>query len=447
VKLINYFDHFLVEKVNLNPTRMDLLDTRTTAITNFLKRDEIFGPLLKTTIPQGSFAQRTIIRPRADGTFDADVLIHLDPVPDWEWCEYVGKLYTALGRSPVYQDMRHRRTRCVYVDYADEFHVDLVPYVEIDGRGYITNRKTDSSEFTDPKGFTGWLNDQNRVAGGNLIKVIRLFKHMRDITWGFSVKSVILTTLIGERVSAVAEMLDAGCYADVPSTLRKVAADLDDYLQANPLLPAIVDPGGTQDRFDERWDQAGYTTFRAKVNALRVKADEAFYAADRDTSLAAWQAIFGAGFVAPPASTASSSRNGLIVVRGKSLVPTERFLDKDFGIPFALNGHTVTISGQVTAKDGFRPYRLKDNNFQVQKRRRLIFKVESCSVPGPYEVYWKVRNTGTEAETAGGLRGEIRKRGSQITETTAYAGPHWVECYVVRGNHCLARARHTVTIF
>lgn len=49
--------------------------------------------------------------------------------------------------------MPHRRTRCVYIDYADEFHVDLVPYIEIDSRGYITNRHTGEREFTDPKGF------------------------------------------------------------------------------------------------------------------------------------------------------------------------------------------------------------------------------------------------------------------------------------------------------
>lgn len=68
-------------------------------------------------------------------------------------------------------------------------------------------------------------------------------------------------------------------------------------------------------------------------------------------------------------------------------------------------------------------------------------------MPGPYEVYWKVRNTGREAEAAGVFRGEIRKRGPDITETTAYAGLHWVECYVVRGNCCLACARHRVNIF
>jgi hypothetical protein len=168
MKLIKYFDAFLENTVNLNPARMELLDTRTTAIENFLRQDEVFGPLLKTTIPQGSFAQKTIIRPRPDGTFDADMLVHLDPVPDWDACEYIGKLYTALGRSPIYAEMRHRRTRCVYIDYADEFHVDLVPYVESNGSGYITNRKTDDFELTDPKGFTGWLKDQHRITGGHL---------------------------------------------------------------------------------------------------------------------------------------------------------------------------------------------------------------------------------------------------------------------------------------
>jgi hypothetical protein len=244
MKLIKYFDAFLENTVNLNPARMELLQTRTIAIENFLRQDEVFAPLLKATIPQGSFAQKTIIQPREDGTFDADLLVHLDPMPDWAACEYVGKLYTALGRSPVYKGMRHRRTRCVYIDYADEFHVDLVPYVESNGLGYITNRKTDSFELTDPKRFTGWLKDQHRITGGQLIKVIRLLKYVRDTTYGLNVKSVILTTLVGQRVSAFRATLNPGCYADVPTTLKTVVDDLDDYLQQNYYLPTILDPGG-----------------------------------------------------------------------------------------------------------------------------------------------------------------------------------------------------------
>jgi hypothetical protein len=446
MKLIKYFDAFLENAVNLNPSRMDLLDTRTAAITDFLKHDEVFGPLLKSTVQQGSYAQKTIIRPRADRTFDADLLLHLDPMPDWAACDYVGKLYTALGRSAVYKDMRHRRTRCVYIDYADEFHVDLVPYVEFGGRGYVTNNKTDQFEHTDPKGFTGWLKDQHRIADGHLIKAIRLLKYVRDITWGFSVKSAILTTLVGERVGEIAKLLDTGCYADVPTTLKTVVDALDDYLQQRSLLPAIVDPGGTGDRFDERWDQAGYAAFRTKIHALRAKIDEAFDAEGIDAGLTAWQAVFGDAFKAPAPAASIDGRGALVVVEGKARPVTERFLDRDFGIPFSLDGHGVRMVGRVAPKNGFRHYPLPDHGNRVEKGRALIFEIKDCTVPGPYEVFWKVRNTGQEAQQAGCLRGEIKRGGQTLRETTAYTGPHWVECYVVRGGRCLAVARQAVDI-
>jgi hypothetical protein len=443
MKLVRYFDAFLENTINLNPARMELLDTRTIAITNFLKGDEVFGGLVKTTIPQGSFAQQTIIRPRKDGTFDADLLIHLDPIPDWEACEYVGKLYTALGRSPVYKEMRHRRTRCVYIDYADEFHIDLVPYVE--SNGYITNNKTNEFELTDPKGFTGWLKDQNRITGGHLIKVIRLLKYVRDITWGVSVKSVILTTLVGERVAEIIKAIDPGCYSDVPSTLKRIVADLDDYLQRNPFLPAITDPGGTGDRFDERWDQDGYTSFRNKIKALRKKVDEAFDAEGTEASVTAWQAIFGDTFKAPVTTTAAG-RGATILVAGKALPVTERFLDRDLGIPIVSSPYAVRMVGRALPKQGFRHYRLPQQRNTVAKGRQLVFEIEACDVPKPYDVYWKVRNTGAEAQRAGALRGEIRKGGSTHKESTSYSGAHWVESYIVKGGRCVARARQPVII-
>jgi hypothetical protein len=443
VKLLNYFSAFLENTVNLNPSRMELLDTRTTAIENFLKQDEVFGPLLKMTIPQGSFAQKTIIRPRPDGHFDADLLVHLDPVPDWDACEYVGRLYTALGRSAVYKDMRHRRTRCVYIDYADEFHVDLVPYVETNGHGYITNRKTDGFELTDPKGFTGWLKDQHRVTDYHLVKVIRLLKYVRDTRWGLSPKSVIFTTLIGGRVSS---SLDASCYADVPTTLKTVVGALDDYLQQNYFLPAITDPGGTNDRFDLRWDQAGYTAFRKRINSMRTKIDTAFETDGVEASVTAWQEVFGDQFKKPAITSSAAGRGALIKVGGSLRPVTERFLDKDYGIPTSATLAAIRMVGKVKTKGPMLAYRLPDNANQVTKGRELVFEIESCQVQEPYAVYWKVRNQGAEAQRAGGLRGEIRKGSRTLCEETRYAGSHWVECYVVKGGRCVARARQPVII-
>jgi hypothetical protein len=444
VKLVKHFDSFLDETVNLNPSRLDLLETRTTAIWNFLKKDPVIGPLLKARIKQGSWAQKTIIKPRPGGGYDGDLLLHLDPVPDWDACEYVGKLYTALGKTSIYEGKRHRRTRCVYIDYADDCHVDLVPYVERNGSGYITNRKTDEFELTDPQGFTGWLKDQNRITNGHLLKAIRLLKHARDITYGFNVKSLIVTTLAGERFSATTPILEAGCFSDVPTTLKTVVDKLDDYLQANISMPAIVDPGGTNDRFDDRWDQDGYAAFRTRFHTLREKVDDAYDAATVAESETKWQLVFGTDFKAPP-SIKKSSRGELIKV-GSTVQPvTERFLDRDLGIPF-VGGHQVSMSGRVKLKKGFRAYRLSERSNQVEKQRDLVFEIHGCTAPGPYTVYWKVRNTGPEAERAGALRGDIRHGASFHNESTLYTGRHWVECYIVQNDCCVARARQPVIV-
>ncbi len=445
MKLIKHFDAFLENVVNLNQHRMELIDTRTTAIVNFLKKDEVFGPLFKASIPQGSFAQKTIIKPKVDGTFDVDLLIHLDPMPDWDACEYVGKLYTALGRSPVYKTMRHRRTRCVYIDYADEFHVDLVPYVEQNDTGYITNYKDNCFHLTDPKGFTGWLKDQNRTANGNLIKVIRLLKYVRDVRderKHLNVKSVVLTTLIGERVSALKPITDPGCYADVPATLRTVVTDLNAYLQANALLPSIPDPGGSGDDLRDRWDQDSYTASRNRFNTLAAKIEEAYTAEGSDASFDAWQAVFGDSFKAPP----KTAGKGALVKVGNVLRPvTERFLDLDFGIPFQTAAYSVQLAGRVKPKPGFRHGPMPSNG-RVEVGRDIVFEIQSCTVPGNYDVYWKVRNTGPEAQAAGGLRGEIRKGMNTLPESTKWRGSHYVECYIVKHGRCLAKARHPVVI-
>jgi hypothetical protein len=85
---------------------------------------------------------------------------------------------------------------------------------------------------------------------------------------------------------------------------------------------------------------------------------------------------------------------------------------------------------------------------RLTKQRELRFKVVT-DVPWPYDVYWKVRNFGQEAEQANGLRGELAfepdPRGEH-RETTLYAGDHWIECYVVKDRRVLATDRHRVSI-
>ena len=67
-------------------------------------------------------------------------------------------------------------------------------------------------------------------------------------------------------------------------------------------------------------------------------------------------------------------------------------------------------------------------------------------MPYPYDVYWKVKNVGPEAERKNQLRGEILNRGSSIVEYSSFFGNHYIECYIVKNSVCVARQRINVPI-
>lgn len=72
------------------------------------------------------------------------------------------------------------------------------------------------------------------------------------------------------------------------------------------------------------------------------------------------------------------------------------------------------------------------------------------NTPMNYNVYWQVVNTGADASNDGGLRGNFFSakslNGKNSThplinwEATKYKGKHWIECFIVKDNICVARS-------
>jgi len=76
----------------------------------------------------------------------------------------------------------------------------------------------------------------------------------------------------------------------------------------------------------------------------------------------------------------------------------------------------------------------------------VTFKIAATDVPKPYEVRWKVRNRGFEAKRRNCERGSIFVGGDHHVEPTAFKGPHYVECYLVKDGVCVAAAHVPVHI-
>ena len=432
MKLLPYFKSFLEDTVNLNDDRIAKLNRRVDAITTFLRDHEVFGDYFIDVLPQGSYAQRTIIRPVADREFDADVLLAMTEHPDWSPRDYTAELKRAFEASARYKGKAHKRTRCVYIDYADDFHIDIIPFVE--GRPAITNNKSDSWETTDPQAFTEWLAGKSRIVGGGRLEaVLRLLKYLRDTKTTFSIKSVLLTILVGNSIESWRSAGDPEYYGDIATALVHIIEDLNDYLQSNPTMPSIYDPAGTGQDFRERWGQDGYSNFRAQILHYATKMREAYDAETVGDSVAAWQDSFGPSFNKPVVEAAQKS------------LPAEQFIDTTLRIPIRLKNH-VTLVGRVRRAGVARAYDLPRRGDRVEKHRTIDFELRDVDVTGPYEVYWKVKNHGSEAVQAGQPRGDVIVGGTTRYESTAFAGSHYVEVYIVQNNVCVAKDRQPVII-
>jgi hypothetical protein len=306
----NYFGAFLKEVVNLSDAKLNLLDLRVTAIYTALKADMELGSLILGKKPQGSWAQRTIINPVGNKEFDADFMLDMKENADWAHSPklYIENVYAAIHRHSIYKDMPHtRKCRCVQLGYANSMHVDIVPYVKLaSGREVIVNRDEDRWEDTNPAGFTAWMQTKDKIAEGNLRKVIRLMKYLRDHKGSFTgTRSIILTTLLGERVSEISKFTDPGYYGNVPTALLHIVSDLDDWLQLRPYKPSIPDPSGSGVTFDHRWDQTTYAYFRDRIHAHAAEIKLAYVESDPAKSVRLWQKVFGDRFQAPVAAAGS----------------------------------------------------------------------------------------------------------------------------------------------
>jgi hypothetical protein len=184
------------------------------------------------------------------------------------------------------------------VMYANDCHVDLVPYIHTSGwfeRHEIVNRKENQFEEVNPDGFTKWMRRQDRLAAGNLRKTIRLLKYLRDYKQTFTVPSVILTVIVGGRVSWWRSQLLEG-YADLPTAFTRLVADTDRWLQDHPDLPEISDPSCAEARFDHRLTQREYDTFRDRFHGYAQRIRAAYDVEDKEKSITQWRRVFGDEF-------------------------------------------------------------------------------------------------------------------------------------------------------
>jgi len=442
MKLVKYFDEFLQNHVNLNQSRIDKLERRVGTIEKLLRNNEIFGKYIQKMVRQGSWAHKTIIKPLPKSNeFDADVLLYFTEFDNWEPKDYVENLYSEFRKNDIYKNKVARKTRCVTLDYSDEFHIDIVPafiresFFE-ERSQYITNRVDNSEEETNPDGYTNWFAIKNKTTTkNNLVKVVRLAKYMRDIKSNFSAKSILLTTMLGLQVYNGYFVQDDVniSFTDIPTSLKTIFNRLNNFLKNNYLMPQIENPSLPGETFTRHWDEAKYQNFREKIKVYTEKINDAYYEKNTVESAKKWQQVFGDQFATWLIKVAETDEFGyfnkfsvtshckppmwLIRITGRAQIDA-----------YVYGQHNLTkLSG------------INSDGRKLPKGLSLHFYAKT-NILKPFKIFWQVVNTGFEAENANDLRGEFLEDGFQHNESTKYEGKHWIEYFIIKNGVCVARS-------
>lgn len=147
-----------------------------------------------------------------------------------------------------------------------------------------------------------------------------------------------------------------------------------------------------------------------------------------------WRKVFGYPFPFP------------IAVRESYLnyTPDEQYIENL--VPVDIKNY-LRINCEVS-QAGFRTELLRNLVGMLRVNKRLVFYIEETDVAPPYCVKWKIKNEGEIAKRKNHFRGQILADGGyeKREENSKFAGPHFVECYLIKDNICVARDRIDVPI-
>jgi hypothetical protein len=447
-----FFNEFLKDEVNLNQTRLKVAENGIEVIKNFLNRNQIFSNNVRSIKPQGSYRQGTIIKPFGESSdFDVDLLLFLHEFNNWQPKDYLNNLHNEFKNTKRYCELVDRRgkSRCVTIDYESDFHIDIVPAVKINGRFKIMNKNSNEFEDTDGDGYAEWFESKNSITSSQyLTKVVRLIKYLRDYKKTFSIKSVLLTSLLGKQIYQSDIYQKHILYKDLPTSFKTLFNRLDCYLQSRPSLTdeIITNPVLPTEKF-RHFDQNKYLNFRNRINTYNNWINAAYEEQNINEAVKKWQKIFGDDFGEIQETISNLSTSS----KNDSLIYQEDFVEDnyDFNLSKKYNFH-ITVYPKPYPKSSSHGFN-QPIPIGYKKDEELTFSVQEYIQELPYGTVfkWKIKNSGSEAKANRDLRGKIEDdsgNGKKV-EITKYKGKHDVNCYAIYDNTVIATDTIRVNIF
>ncbi len=243
--------------------------------------------------PQGSTLLRTTVGPRGRVEHDVDLIcllnvdlsVHSDPLVLYAMVE------ERLRNNGQYKGKLERFKRCIRINYANEFHLDITPAIPDRSRGgsaiLIPDRQIQEWKPSDPIAYANWFDGKAREVEERLLRkyaeplpaqesamekaplrrAVQLLKRHRDIVFDgheHAPRSIVLTTLAAQHYAGQEETGDA--------LMGAMQAILHQIQINGSLRLKVPNPIHSQEDFSEAW-AAHPEAYREFTSFLRSFAD------------------------------------------------------------------------------------------------------------------------------------------------------------------------------
>ncbi len=399
---------------------------------------------IKETCVQGSVVMSTVVQ-NEDDNYDIDIAIVFDK-------SELGNKGAQATRNMVANALKRKtkqfntepevKTSCVRVNYADGYHVDFAIYRrKYDKRNDSWIYEHAGADWTERElnGLSKWFKTQNSNSDRKLRKIVRLSKMFCKSRkfWKNMPSGLLQTVLCEEKLEDSYERIDELFYYTMKAIVER--------LEINTCVTAPVDNG--RDLTPRKSDIQRMTNWK---NRLKSKLEdlEILFKDDctKDDAIQAWYGFFNHDYWSKQSTEIAKYESKTVLRPICSFADTEEYIEELY--PLSLS-YSCKVSCIVSG-NGWRPKLLTKflsilphylpYNFEI----RCTMDYTDC--PQPYKIFWKVKNVGPEAERRNQIRGQIVEKGKTIVEHSNFYGNHYIECYIIKNNMCVAKERINIPI-
>jgi hypothetical protein len=263
----------ICEELDVTPSQYDDAKRKYTAVGDWLsKPDSELYNYDPEIYPQGSIRLGTAVKPLEKDEFDVDLVCVLNISSDSDQGDIKRIVGHRMAQNEKYKQILQEKNRCWRLDYAGQFHLDILPAIPDIDKGncciFIPDRELKEWKPSNPKGYAKWFESRMFIVKRAMLEAraevedlpdndfirtplqrsVQILKRHRDIAFKDDKEnapvSIIITTLAAKAYNNESDLYEG---------LTNIINGMPDQVDIIKGLPAVLNPTNPEENFADKW--------------------------------------------------------------------------------------------------------------------------------------------------------------------------------------------------